>query len=449
MRETVSCLGRSFHIFGGCALLLIVPICSAQQPVTLYDSDPAHLWNRLHRALFIRTAPSGREFGHDTANVLLRSRSTHLLQGQSREQAVKVLREFLDKRGEKMVTDSTRRALLQHDLWAAFDWAAEPNGEHRPPGLEPALAELRELLGRVIARLTLGDRDLRALPDTYRAAVAAKKFATAFDEASPETPFLPPDLLDPAGGWVCLNEPVTSQGRSFMKLVPRHVDIFSRSVFAVFIWMPEGRAATKAWLEQLNNLPSPWEVDGRRVSVHRKVPEFPHGTQLALLRRAMVIGDKGELMPTRIVESLQLRRYHAPPNKEGAAKQFVQEFVLTRKGADNTAPANLRPIGKDEKGFAEFGDLADPFDEQGTGRIEEPQERNILGTCIGCHHNPGVQSFNAYTRIFGPQLTLPPALVESTLAEREAASIYWKQTRYDWGLLRGGMAADLKSGNRF
>lgn len=51
-----------------------------------------------------------------------------------------------------------------------------------------------------------------------------------------------------------------------------------------------------------------------------------------------------------------------------------------------------------------------------------------------------MQSFNTYTRLFGPQLTHPPVLVEMTLAEREQASIYWKQTRYDWGLLRSVMA---------
>ena len=418
---------------------LIVAAAAASQPVTLYDADAEHLWNRLHRVLFIRTSPSGMEFGHDAVNPLLRPRSTHLLTGTSREQAVAILREFLEKNGEKLVADATRRALLQRGLWAAFDWAAEPSDAHRPPGLEPAARELSELLGRVLARLTLTAEEVRALPDTYRAAVASKKFPTAFDEAAPDTPFLPPDLLDPAGGWVCLGEQVRTQGRTFLKLVPRHVDEFSSSVFAVFIWMPEGRAATKAWLGRLNNFATPWVVDGRRVSIHRDLPQFPHGTQLALLRCAMVIGPEGALVPTRIVESLQVRRYHAPADKPGEARQVMQEFVLTRKGADSDAPVSLRSLGKDEKGFREFSDLADAFEPQGPGRWEEPHLDVVLKTCIGCHHDPGVRSFNTYTRTFGPQLTVPPPLVETTMEEREQASIYWKQTRYDWGLLRGLM----------
>ncbi|MEO7319090.1 MAG: hypothetical protein ABIZ56_08895 [Chthoniobacteraceae bacterium] len=417
---------------------MAAPLAPAEEPVTLYDSDPAHLWNRLHRALFIRTSPSGREFGHDDVDILLRPRSaTHLLAAPSREPALAVLREFVEKNGAKLVTDATRRALLQHDLWAAFDWAADANGAHRPPEAEPALRELRPALARVLSQLTLAEADFRALPDTFAAALASKKFAATFDPAAPETPFLPKDLLDPEGEWVCLSEQVNTQGRTFHKLVPDHADRLSRSVFAVFIRVPEGRAATKTWLDRLINFGNRWEIDGQRLRLHRNLPEFPHGTQLALLRRAMVIGEGAALVPTRVVESLQMRTFHSPPGSADGAREYAQEFVLTRKGGE---PASLRPIGKGEKGFSEIGDLADPFEEQGPGRFSEPSQQVILSTCIGCHHNPGLPSFNTYTRSFGPQLTTAPGLIEGPLSEREDAAIFWKQTRYDWGLLRGLMA---------
>ena len=51
-----------------------------------------------------------------------------------------------------------------------------------------------------------------------------------------------------------------------------------------------------------------------------------------------------------------------------------------------------------------------------------------------------MRSFNTYTRAFGGA-SMAPKLVEGTVSERAEAAIYWKQTRYDWGLLRGLMMA--------
>ncbi len=36
---------------------------AADEENPIYDSDPRHLWNRLHEALFIRTAPDGKKYG--------------------------------------------------------------------------------------------------------------------------------------------------------------------------------------------------------------------------------------------------------------------------------------------------------------------------------------------------------------------------------------------------
>jgi hypothetical protein len=41
------------------------------------------------------------------------------------------------------------------------------------------------------------------------------------------------------------------------------------------------------------------------------LPQFPVGTQVALVRQAIVIDDRGELEPTAQTESVQLRVYHA------------------------------------------------------------------------------------------------------------------------------------------
>src|SRR5262245_4507746 len=38
---------------------------SAATPHAIYDSNPDHLWNRLHHAFYVRTARNGEEYGRD------------------------------------------------------------------------------------------------------------------------------------------------------------------------------------------------------------------------------------------------------------------------------------------------------------------------------------------------------------------------------------------------
>src|SRR5262245_59712139 len=54
---------------------------SATTPHAVYDSNPDHLWNRLHRAFYVRTARNGEEYGHDELDPLLWDRTKHLLVG--------------------------------------------------------------------------------------------------------------------------------------------------------------------------------------------------------------------------------------------------------------------------------------------------------------------------------------------------------------------------------
>ena len=48
----------------------------------------------------------------------------YLLSGPGQREALTLLDEFLDKKGEGLVMEPLKRALLQRDLWALFDWAS-------------------------------------------------------------------------------------------------------------------------------------------------------------------------------------------------------------------------------------------------------------------------------------------------------------------------------------
>jgi hypothetical protein len=93
--------------------------------VALYDSDPNHLWNRLHAALYTRKYLDGRQAGQDEVDPLIWHASRHILAGPPYRQAIGTLDEFLSTDGQTLIKDPVKRAVLQHDLWAIFDWLAD------------------------------------------------------------------------------------------------------------------------------------------------------------------------------------------------------------------------------------------------------------------------------------------------------------------------------------
>ena len=124
-KDALSRIGAGFIVV---ALLMMTGDTLAQDPLPervqprLYDADPTHPCNRVHRALFVRTDRDGAEHGHEQLDVLLwPTTSRHLLTGDSHEAAVAALRALIAADGASATINSAARALLQRDLWAAFD----------------------------------------------------------------------------------------------------------------------------------------------------------------------------------------------------------------------------------------------------------------------------------------------------------------------------------------
>ena len=111
-----------------------------------YSPDPDHLWNRLHRGLFLRTAPDGSRRVHSTDPILYRY-GTFLLEGESHSRAVALLDEFLSRPDDRDIDNPLKRLFLQRDLWAAFDYAAwYPDEWVHLSKHEPAAVALRTRL---------------------------------------------------------------------------------------------------------------------------------------------------------------------------------------------------------------------------------------------------------------------------------------------------------------
>ena len=337
---------------------------SSEKAGALYDPNPAHIWNRLYDALLIREGPTGAKYGADSLGPLLWRDTKHLLAQPSHARALRVLDQFLQTHAENLIQDSLRRAILQRDLWAVFDWSVqwEPDDEGEP-SYEKERQELQIRLGEVLRRLALTSKEIESLPDNYAEAVASGVFAKEYDPDHPDRIFLPPDLFEPSGPWVLI------RGNGSEPVAKQHVSEFSgRSRFLVLVRLPEGRKSTFDYFQTLWNVPQPWIPLSRtnnQIVVNPDLPQFPAGTQVALVRQMTLFDDHGNLVPTPITESVQIRVYRTiTANKEERYEsenfeelttrsgQAFHEITLSRPRLFAKKAGGLRATGRDEREFS-------------------------------------------------------------------------------------------------
>jgi hypothetical protein len=404
-----------------------------------YSADVDHLWNRLHRGLFVRAAPDGSRRVHSTDPFLYRY-GTFLLEGESHVRAVALLDEFLAGPDDRDV-EPLKRLFLHRDLWAAFDYAAwVPDEWVHFSKHEPAAIALRTRLASGISRLALSDREIAALSDNYAMAVTSKEYPGAHDPDHPERPFLPTDLHDPAGPWVRFKDTTTAP------MARRHFqESGGRALHVVFLRLPGGRAATEKYLQELSREDLP--RDAQRKS-HRKysAQQFPPGTMLAMVRRALAVDSSAKLRVTPLTELVQIRVYRRIPEDADAnfhgdfGEQDMYEFVLDRESLFS-GKHGLRAVGA--------GDPEEPFERDGhdpepTGarRARPSQAATQLKSCIQCHQAPGILSVLSMEN--GLRANPPGArdnFRTSDGNEEMNSTIRRKLEQYNWGLLQGMLEA--------
>jgi hypothetical protein len=414
---------------------MLIVACLGGDP--LYDPDPKHLWNRLHQALHIRfrdgdgdrDAPVSADQNFDPNDLdpfFWDRHHPYLLSGPGHREALSLLDEFLDKNAEVLVKEPLKRALLQRDLWALFDWAADPDWPKRDEKKRfvKERGELQSRLGRVLRRLALSAAEIDQLPDNYAAAVKAKRYPAEFQPDRKATAFLPADLWDPKGPWVLLGD------REGGLLAGQHVQFFGgRSTFMIFLRLPEGRDQTLKYIDQL----SEWLQKGAKGG-RATVPQFSANTQFALVRRTLLLDDRGEIRPTPLTEQVQMQILHDPttapdrPTTAPDGKPGVQTFLEFRLRREQLLAGKAGGLGAvpDDEGewqhltFYGGGPLIDGF------AVVLP----IMASCRGCHsHGPGILSINSSSIISSSRwhVTSP--------GDQERRISAWKHQQDSWKLL--------------
>lgn len=428
----------------------------ARQPVTtLYDANPNHIWNRLHEALFAREDATGARLGEDSLDPLLWGDSTHLLSGPSHERAMRVLDEFLQTHAENLIHDPVKHAILQHDLWAVFDWSvARVPGRQRQGISEQQKRELQSRLAEVMRRLALSPKQIQSLPDNYAQAIASGEFARDYNPDHRDLAFLPQHLFEQHGPWVSIENLGSSE-----VVAPQHVaGVSGRSRFLVFLRLPQGRNATFEYLRKLWDYPEPWTMRADaplQTEASADLPAFPAGTAVALVRQMTMFDNHGNLAGAPITESIQIRVYHSvvpdrevePLQSETVARnsQDFYEFRLSREKLFAGKGGGLKALSNSER---EYPTLFSQGDDMVASSARWPlkQMPPIMDRCSACHRGAGVRSLNTHAALLKPSFlqrdadwTYPPRWWEND------GTTEWKQQRYDWGLLNGYWTATTAS----
>ncbi|MBI3863623.1 MAG: hypothetical protein HY290_17165 [Planctomycetia bacterium] len=237
--------------------------------------------------------------------------------------------------------DPLRRAMLQRDLWAAFDFYVSRNierdGDHATRRRRDAL---RRKLAAVIRELTLSPREIESLPDNYSLAVKSGRFA-AEHRNEPAVDYLPPKLFTSPEEWFEIDffQPSNIHEDIQDRFITLHTRNYkARSYFRIFYRYPGGRAALDDFLKHIDAEGIDWKFGAHSgfIMVRDGTRQIPVGMEVALVQFLITLDDQLRPVPTPIVESVRLRVFRnvdgrpEPPTNTGVGMN-VSEYTLKRR----------------------------------------------------------------------------------------------------------------------
>jgi hypothetical protein len=381
-----------------------------------YSPQRDHIWNQVHRRLFERFTNGGKILGCDEVDPLLWPATEHILVDPAYHETLKLLDEFINSHSEKLVRDPLKRAIFQHDLWSVFDWLADTSYPDDRQKSDQHLAHREQLESRlalIIKSVALTRAEITRLPDNLNQLRQVRH--------SHDFPELPNTAAGSEGSWELFGL------ESRLPVAPMHANIVSpRSAFFVYLKLPVP-SSTADYVEQLKTYSRTRPTKEDCYKRPCKPPQFPAGTQVALVRRAMLIDVDGNPVISPITESIQLRKYLAVPAIPRGFLHTSQHFPIPnsqlfaefrcRRALLLRGDQSLHQLGPSETAFEPRGNLpnvGDYIEKYGDTR------HTPLQFCAGCHMGPGVTSFMSYVQIFeGDKFRAPRFTTEA--GEQEIA----------------------------
>ena len=215
--------------------------------------------------------------------------------------------------------------------------------------------------------------------------------------------------------------------------------------FSCFPQAPGGRQTTLNYLKQLN------EHSAKALQHeewNKNLPLFPVGTAVALVRQMTVINRGGEIVPTPLVQTVQLRVYRKVGEeiKDHKTSQAVFKFTLKRRDLFAKRNGGLKPVPQDKSTGLSLV-YNDDYFESGT----HAPTSTVMQSCINCHSCGGatVKSIFSFMQVdWVPEArSMSPnnlRLLPTNVALEQKRAIGWKSRRHDWGLLQGWLETQAR-----
>jgi len=207
------------------------------------------------------------------------------------------------------------------------------------------------------------------------------------------------------------------------------------------LWnLPGGSAATIGYLQTVWAFPQPFVSDETlqfardgetRARMNPALPPVPDRTRIALVRKMLLIDDAGSIVPSNVVQSIQMR---------GFPGRSFSELRLSRADLFAGTSGGLRAVGADERDFITFSAKGmEPLErEPWRGAANLPR---VIDGCVNCHHAGFEPSIATVLSLRG--MLKPGPLVDSR-HERWArwftqpvVAAEAKSRSYEWGVLEG------------
>ena len=118
-------------------------------------------------------------------------------------------------------------------------------------------------------------------------------------------------------------------------------------------------------------------------------------------------------------------------------EQSVHDFVMRRRDLLSGQAGGLHALTFDEREYRRTHDSMG-----GAPNWQSLLGPVVLSTCARCHSNDGIFSVQTYAGMFSyPRSNNPQLLPADAPDYQRAAGVEWKKRQFDWGLLRGLLAA--------
>ena len=285
------------------------------------------------------------------------------------------------------------RVVMQADLWAVFDRL----GTHDPRGAT---------LARMMAKLALSRAEIAALPDQY--ALARRSLEV-------------PDLFSPGSAWHEI---------TWLDHRQHDIDVDYRQATRVFLRAEDAVADPRALFDDLRQIASFMEPPNSR-NYEQGVQALERISDAALAMQLLTIDTQGEIVPTPLFHTVQVRSFPVGPN--GRKTTVAIEHELSRARARTLErTGGMRTFRGTEPAYAPAAGNDYGFASPQLSAVREPILSTLDTRCASCHgRGPHLFTFSTHAREM-----VPVRVLSQPNTDRARFVIEQKKTREDYKRLR-------------